>query len=258
MKPEDRQNRILAILRAMQREIRVEELAEMMGVSHLTIRRDLDQLTGSRTIIRTHGGCLAVGRAALETEYHEKVGLNFELKQAIGKKAAGLVHDGESLLLNDGSTTFHLATQLGFKKDLRVYTNSLALITEITRFSSIKLYIIGGEYNEASYSLRGGLLEETLDRYTFDTVFLGADCVDAQGRCMVSTTEEARITRVMLHSGKRKVLLADHTKAGSVRGHCAYGTLEDFDIWVTSGNISEKQRERYSKKVALSIAENSV
>lgn len=254
MKRSERQNRILAILRAMQREIRVEELAEMMDVSPLTIRRDLDQLAGSRTIIRTHGGCLAVGRAALETEYHEKVGLNFELKQAIGKQAAGLVHDGESLLLNDGSTTFHLAVHLGLKNELNVYTNSLALITEISRYPGIRLYIIGGEYNDANYSLRGSLLEETLERYTFDTVFLGADAVDSDGRCMVGTTEEARLTRIMLRSGRRKVLLADHTKAGSGRGHCAYGSLEDFDIWITSGALPEEKVKRFSRMISLTIA----
>ena len=97
MKPEDRRKRILELLQAMQKELRVEDLAEMLQVSQLTIRRDLDELTQRRTIIRTHGGCLAVGRAALETEYHTKVAENFELKRAIGAAAAERVEPGQHI-----------------------------------------------------------------------------------------------------------------------------------------------------------------
>ena len=130
---------MLSILRAMQKELHVEELAEMLDVSPLTIRRDLQQLTEQKTIIRTHGGCLAAGRAALETEYHHKVAQHFELKQAIGKAAAKQVQPGNILLINDGSTTFHLAANLEGKSPLTVYTNSLAMISELSRFKDITI-----------------------------------------------------------------------------------------------------------------------
>jgi len=254
MKPEERRSRILEYLRAMQREVRVEELAEMLQVSSLTIRRDLDKLAGDSTIIRTHGGCLSVGRAALETEYHQKVGLNFDLKQAIGKEASSMLEEGDSLLLNDGSTTFHLATHLGSEKKLTVFTNSLAMITEVSRFSNVQLFILGGRYEDANYSLRGSLLEQILEKYTFDKVFLGADAVDEKGRCMVGTTEEARLTRIMLDSGRKKVLLADHTKTGAA-GHCAYCSLEDFDIWITTAGLDRRLYENLSQYVEIIISD---
>ncbi len=221
MKPQKRQNKILSILRAMQREVHVDELAEMMNVSSITIRRDLDQLANKQTIIRTHGGCLAVGRAALETEYHTKVRQNFSLKQAIGRTGAAMVDNGEVLLLNDGSTTFHLGSQLGAIKNLSVYTNSLALVTEISRFESPDLYILGGKYNSDQYSLRGSILEQTLERFTFDKVFIGADAIDKEGRCYARSPEEGRLTELMLRSGRRKILLADHTKVGA-DSNCTY------------------------------------
>jgi DeoR family transcriptional regulator, fructose operon transcriptional repressor len=123
MKLEERRKRILELLQAMQKELRVEDLAEMLGVSQLTIRRDLDELATGKTIIRTHGGCLAVGRAALETEYHQKVAENFELKRAIGAAAVERVLPGQHVLLNDGSTTFHLATQFTGRGPFTVTTN---------------------------------------------------------------------------------------------------------------------------------------
>ncbi|MEW5815354.1 MAG: DeoR/GlpR family DNA-binding transcription regulator [Spirochaetota bacterium] len=250
MKPEKRQKKILAILRAMQKEIRVEELVEMLGVSSLTIRRDLKQLARDKTIIRTHGGCLSVGRAALETEYHNKVALNFELKQAIGRRTAESVKSGEVLLVNDGSTTFHLAAHLGYRAPLTIYTNSLAMISELGRYPGIRLYILGGEYYHESYSLKGGLTEQILDSLHFDWVFLGADAIDEAGKCMVGTPEEARMTRLMLKSGDKKVLLADHTKVGK-RGYTAYGKLDDFDEWITTGGIDADSLLRYQKMTRI-------
>jgi DeoR/GlpR family transcriptional regulator of sugar metabolism len=238
MKPKERQNKILEILRAMQKEIRVEELADMLDVSHLTVRRDLDILAKDRTIIRTHGGCLAVGRAALETEYHKKVAKNFELKRAIARRAVEDIAEHEVILMNDGSTTFHLAAQLGLRQNLTVYTNSLAMISEFSRYQNINLYLLGGEYNDEHYSMRGSLTEQMLDQLQFSRVYLGADAVDRSGRCMVSTPDEARLTQVMLERSEQKILLADHTKVGA-SGFNAYTNLSDFDIWITTEGMDE-------------------
>jgi DeoR/GlpR family transcriptional regulator of sugar metabolism len=256
MKPQKRQNRILSILRAMQREVSVDELAEMMNVSAITIRRDLDQLAGEQTIIRTHGGCLSVGRAALETEYHKRVRINFSLKQAIGKAASVMVEDGDILLLNDGSTTFHLGAHLGSRKNITVFTNSLALVTEVSRFNNLDLYIVGGKYNSEQYSLRGSMLEQVLENYTFDKVFIGADAIDQNGRCFVSSTEESRLTELMLKIGRKKILLADHTKV-SADSHCVYASISDFDTWITTEGMDKELLKAFSDKTELIIAEVS-
>ncbi|MCF6336269.1 MAG: DeoR/GlpR family DNA-binding transcription regulator [Spirochaetales bacterium] len=253
MKPLNRQNNILSILRAMQREVSVDELAEMMAVSNITIRRDLDQLAGEKTIIRTHGGCLSVGRAALETEYHKRVRINFSLKQAIGKAASEIVGNGDILLLNDGSTTFHLGAHLGSKKGITVFTNSLALVTEVSRFDNLDLYIVGGKYNSEQYSLRGSMLEQILENYTFDKVFIGADAIDQNGRCFVSSTEESRLTELMLRIGRKKILLADHTKV-KADSHCVYASLSDFDTWITTDGMDNKLYSSYSEKTEIIIA----
>jgi len=222
----------------MQREFRVEELAELFGVSTLTIRRDLARLLDEKTIIRTHGGCLAAGRASLETEYYDKVALNFDLKQAIGKTAAGQVVPGEVILINDGSTTYHLASSLEGRAPLTVYTNSIAMISELSRYEDLRLFILGGEYNPELHSISGSLTERMLELLHFDRVFLGVDAIDETGRCMVRTSVEARLTQIMLRCGGKKILLADHTKVGKT-GYVAYGTLRDFDTWITTPGIDE-------------------
>ena len=237
----------------MQKELRVEKLASLLHVSPLTVRRDLEQLARDRTIIRTHGGCLAVGRAALESEYHSKVALNFELKEAIGRETVKQVKSGDILLINDGSTTFHLASLLGERGPLTVYTNSLAMISELSRFSSIRLYILGGEYISEQYSLRGSLTEQVLESIHPDSVFLGADAIDEEGQCLVMTPEEARMTQVMLRSGTKKYLLADHTKFGA-KGYVAYGTLQDFDMWITTPGVSRIKMDDFRHKTQIKEA----
>ncbi len=250
MKPRERQSEILAILRAMQKELHVEELAEILAVSPLTIRRDLQQLTEHKTIIRTHGGCLAAGRAALETEYHKKVSQHFELKQAIGRAAAKQVQPGNILLINDGSTTFHLAANLEGKGPLTVYTNSLAMISELSRFKDMTIYIIGGQYIPNLYSLRGSLTEHVLESLLIDTVFLGCDAVDEEGRCMAASPEEASLAKAMLRSGRKKILMADHSKLGA-RGYIAYSVLKDFDLWITTPGMGTTKRDQLQKKVEI-------
>lgn len=253
MKPESRQSEIVALLRAMQTELRVDELASALKVSALTIRRDLEQLAGDGRIIRTHGGCMAAGRAALETEYHSKVAQNFELKQSVGRAAAREVSPGSVLLVNDGSTTYHVAAHLEEKAPLTVYTNSIAMITDLGRIPGITLYILGGKYNRDLYSLQGGLTEQILEGQQFDLCLVGADAVTPEGQCMVITPEEASLTRAMLRRSRRRVLLADHTKCGAA-GYHAYGTLRDFNLWITTPGVPPELRDSYRNLVEMKEA----
>jgi len=237
----------------MQKELRVDELAAMLRVSALTIRRDLEQLAAGGRVIRTHGGCLAAGRAALETEYHSKVAQNFELKQAVGRAAAEEVRPGSVVLVNDGSTTFHVAAHLEERAPLTVFTNSIAMITDLGRIPGIELYILGGRYNRELYSLQGSLTEHILEGQQFDVCFIGADSVTPEGQCMVVTPEEASLTRAMLRRARRRVLLADHTKCAE-GGYHAYGTLKDFNLWITTAGVPAELLQAYRTMVQIKEA----
>ena len=252
MKTKLRQNQILAILRAMQCEVSVDELSSILHVAPLSIRRDLKVLSEQKAIIRTHGGCMIAGRISLDTVYHKKVSKNFDLKQAIGKKAVSFVQPGDILLIDDGSSTFHLATYLHEQEPLSVYTNSLALISELTRYPGIKLNILGGTVNTNQYSVSGYLTEQNIESINFDKVFLGSDAIGSDGKVYVNDDTMAKLSQVMLRSGKKKILLCDHTKVGS-KGTFAYGTLNDFDQWVTSHGIRQDLLENYSNMTEITI-----
>ena len=250
MKPKQRQERILAQLHALQSELTVEELAKEFAVSSLTIRRDLDELEADRVILRTHGGCVL--RATVESAYHHRVALNFDLKQAIGRVAAKEVRRGDVILINDGSTAFHLAPHLGHLEKLSVHTNSLAVIPVLSRFPGVRLYILGGEYDREMYFIHGSMTEQALEGLQFDTVFLGTDAVDARGNCLVSDPDIARLAEIMLRRGARRVLLADHTKVGA-KAHVVYGRLADFDIWYTADKINPLQLRQFNQMTTVKV-----
>ncbi len=252
MKPKKRQDEIISLLRAVQRELTVEEIASYFKTSPLTIRRDLDSLTEQGTIIRTYGGCML--RSGLATSYQKRVGQNYHLKRAIGREAAQLVRTGDVILIDDGSTTFHLASNLETRGPLTVVTNSIAVIPELARCPDIQLEILGGLYNRDTNFLGGSLSERLLESLYFDSVFVGADAVDEEGMCFVRTPEVARLTQVMLKRAKRRFLLADHTKAGD-HGYVKYGALNDFDLWITTLGMPPKLIEEYQKMTTIKAME---
>ena len=227
-------------------EVHVDELSRILKVSALTIRRDLKELTEEKAIIRTHGGCLLAGRVALESEYHKKVATNFDLKQKIGKRAASILKPNEVILVDDGSTTFHLATNLGSILPLTVYTNSLILVSELGRYPDITLNILGGMINQDSYSVSGSFTEKCIENFQFNKVFLGVDAVDENGKCFVKSASSARLAQIMLRSGQKKILLGDHTKVKPDMGF-SYGNLDDFDEWITTPGINKKLLEVYRR-----------
>lgn len=253
MKPRQRQEQILQRLRAIQREWRVEEIADLLKVSALTVRRDLEALADAGLILRTHGGCLHRAGGAADSLYHRRVAVNFDLKQAIGAAAAHEVSAGNVLLINDGSTAFHLAARLGHCGKLTVYTNSIAMIGELGRLTNVRLYILGGEYHPELAYLGGGVMERVLETIMADVVFLGTDAIDAAGRCLVKDQETARSAQMMLRQARRSVLLADHTKVAAA-GQVAYASLDDFDLWITTLGLAPSWLRRYRKQTKIKEA----
>jgi DeoR family transcriptional regulator of aga operon len=255
VQPEVRQQQILSQLLALQSELSVEELVEKFGVSALTIRRDLDQLERDGAILRTHGGCVL--RNAVESSYHQRVGFNFALKQEIGRAAAKEVESGDVILLDYGSTAFHLAPHLSGVGKLSVYTNSLPVISVLSRFHNVRLYILGGEYNVEMQFMGGSLMEQTLEGLRFDRVFVGTDAIDAKGNCLVVNPGLARLTEIMLRQAGRRILLADHTKVGA-KAYNVYARLTDFDIWYTTQGIIPIQLRQFNQQTTVRVVNTTL
>lgn len=218
-----RENNILteerrrAILDLVNREGRVvvRSLAEKFSTSQVTIRQDLETLHGRGLVQRTHGGALPVRSAALlDPSLHEKEKLHRKEKQRIAAAAARLVREGQSVVLDSGSTTTAVARALRNLRQLTIITNAVNIAAELAG-TSIEVILTGGTLREKSFSLVGPLAEETLRRLSADILFLGVDGFDVQFGLTTPNILEAKVNQVMMKIARRVVAVCDSSKFGS-------------------------------------------
>lgn len=194
----------------------VEELSARFGTSSVTIRGDLKMLPRQGVIMRSHGGALPVNAAAKDTPVNIKETLWHAQKLRIGQAAANLIQDGETIILDSGSTTLEIARQIRQMKfeSLTVVTNALNIAMELTGLSQIRVMMLGGLLRQISYSLVGPDAEQTLSKLSADRVFLGVDGLDPQIGVTTHDPLEAALNALMIRVSRQTVAVLDASKLG--------------------------------------------
>jgi DeoR family transcriptional regulator of aga operon len=192
----------------------VAELAASLGVSGATIRRDLQSLSASHLLLRTHGGAV-VGDVGQELSVGIKATRNQAEKRRIGRAAASLVEDGAVVGLTGGSTATELARALVDRRGITVVTNAINIAAELATRPQITLVVIGG-VARPSYEMVGPAAERMLDNYHLDITFIGVDGLSAQEGCTTYHEMEAQTDRNFLDRSRRSVVIADSSKIGRV------------------------------------------
>jgi len=198
--------------------VRVSTLSELLGVSEITIRRDLERLEEQGVLERTHGGAILTQRMQQEPLYVQKERLQIEAKRAIGHAAAQLISPGETIFVNSGSTTRQIFPHLGHIPHLRVITSNAAAIVELgTHTETLELIVVGGTYRWQSNSLVGPLALATISRINASKTFLGVDGISIQHGLTTPIQDEAEVARAMITQTHGAIIVvADHTKMGVV------------------------------------------
>ena len=205
-----------AILETMQHDGRVlvGDLARQFQTSQVTIRKDLEILHVRGLIQRTHGGALPNSGGALEDPtLREKEKLHRKEKLAVAAAAAGLVSEGQVVILDSGTTTTEIARALRNFKNLTIVTNAVNIAAELAT-SSLEVILTGGTVRKNSFSLVGPIAEETLRRLSADILFLGVDGFDVNYGLSTPNLQEANVNRVMVEIAKRTVATCDSSKFG--------------------------------------------
>jgi len=210
---EERRRRILELLDAQER-VTVEELVGRYGVSAVTIRGDLDALSEVGALIRSHGGALKRGEAPEDVPITVKETLHHAEKVRIGHAAAQTIREGETIMLDSGTTTAELARQIRFLKlkSLNVITNALNIAMEIASLPHVRLIMIGGILRQMSYSLSGPPAEQALRGLHADRLFLAVDGLDPEIGLMTPDVLEAQLNAVMIQVSREVVVVADSSK----------------------------------------------
>ncbi|QUW21507.1 DeoR/GlpR transcriptional regulator [Sporosarcina sp. Marseille-Q4063] len=200
-------------------KVHVIPLAKRFNVSNETIRRDLEALVKTNKLKRVYGGAVKTSYPDGEPPYQQREIINFDAKQAIGKEAASLINDGDTIFLDTGTTILELARFIQGNKRVTIITNSLPtanLIKEslAQRIFTGKLIILGGEVSAEQQSISGYLCEEMLKKFYVDKAFISVGGISIQTGISDYDLTESKISEIATSMSKEVIVLADHSKIG--------------------------------------------
>lgn len=249
--PAERHRRIQELVRE-HRVIRVSALSELVGVSEVTIRRDLEVLERKGLLERTHGGAVATQWMRSEPGYLQASSSNTEQKRAIGRAAAALVEAGDTIYLNGGTTTLEVFRHLR-ATGLKVVTNHLGVALEATEHE-LDLLLLGGHFRGPSKSVVGPFATDALRRTHATKAFIGVEGISVVSGLTTPVAAEAEIARLMIEQTYGKVIVvADHTKIGTVADF-VIAPLDRIDVLVVdagSGSELHDQLEQAGLEVLV-------
>lgn len=217
--------------------VEVSDIATLLDVSPATIRRDLEYMKQGGQLIRTRGGAvLSVPSTALEPSYEVKRQRHIEQKRRIAAAAVEMVRDGETIILDAGSTTYELALLLMHRRNLTVVTNDLQIAVKLAANPNIALVCTGGIARANVYTLLGPQTEAFLRNLRVNKTFLGADAIHEDGVIGNVVLEEVAVKQAMLHAGEQVIVLADSSKFGVI-GFARVCDLGEVDVLITDTDI---------------------
>ncbi len=229
-----------------QSRITVAQICELFSVSEATARRDLDALAELGEIQRVHGGAVAVRRAPPEPPVLQRAAEQAEFKQRIGRRAAELVADGETIFLSSGTTAHEVARHLRGRQ-LTVITNSLLVINELSNARGISLIALGGSFRRSELSFIGHITEQALTELRADKVIMGMRAVDPDEGLTNDYLAETQTDRAILRIGRQVIIVADHTKIGRV-ATAFVASLDAVHVLVTNREVSREMVETFEAK----------
>ena len=231
----ERQSKIIKLVNQYQK-IEVSRLAEMLDVSQVTIRKDLDYLEEEGLLSREHGYALIKNANDINT----RLTINYETKLKIAIKAAEMVSNGETVMLESGSTCALMAEQLAkLKKDVTIITNSAYIAIRIRDLPVRKVILLGGEYQKEYQGMVGPLVRKCAREFFVDKFFVGTDGFIPEAGFTCDDLMRVETMKYMADSANRMIILADSSKF-SQKGVVIQSTFDEIDTICTDSGISEE------------------
>jgi len=221
-------------------ECSVGLLARQCGVSDMTIRRDLALLARHGKVLRTHGGATVGEKVLFEFQFLQRSQVNESAKQGIARAASRVVQDGQSVLMDSGTTTLALAAQLRARRNLTVITTSLPVAATLQHAAGVKVLLLGGFVRHDSPDLVGALTEGNLETLQADLAFIGADGIDLKGGIYNQSPEVARMLGKMAAAAGSVYVVADSSKVGRT-ALVRFGHLARWGGLITDARLTRTQ-----------------
>ncbi len=249
LKIDVRRKQIQDIL-AREGKVRVTQLSSQLGASEVTIRNDLTELEKNGYLERIPGGAVLTTRNYYNMDFQQRKQERAAEKQAIAEAAANLIKDGDTLMINSGTTSFFTAVELKKLKNLNIVTNSLSIAVELGHHPTFRVILLGGEINP-QYSFSYGIdAIAQLQKYKADKLILSVDGVSVTGGITTYHAEETEINKIMLERAHEAIIVADYTKVG----HESFSYIDELDkadCFVTNTCANQKRLSEIEKQITI-------
>lgn len=242
-----REEEILAIV-SKKKKIEVNELSERLNVSKVTIRKDLDKLESRGLLHRQHGYALLNNM----DDINYRLAQNYDLKLKIALEASKIVTDGEVIMIESGSTCALLAEELAFNRnDITIITNSCFIASYVRKAETVKVILIGGEYQKESQVNVGPLVKQVINEFYVDKLFVGIDGFDKRRGFTGSDITRCDTTRMLATAAEQTIVLTDSSKF-SQNGVVSEFAFSEISQVFTDGKI-EKEALNFLQKENIDV-----
>lgn len=210
---------------------RVTDLAVLLGVSGETVRRDIKLMASEGLVRKVHGGVALLDQAG-EPAFRQRLRENAQAKKAIAEYAASEVHDGDSIMLDTGSTTAYVAEALLVHRDLTVITNSVDIANTLAMRNGNRVFMAGGELRADDGAVLGGGAVAFIGQFRAHIAFLSVGAIDIEDGLMDYYMSEAEFSRMVIERAERTIVVADRSKLG-LRALVRIAGFDAIDTLVT-------------------------
>ncbi|GEO06473.1 DeoR family transcriptional regulator [Adhaeribacter aerolatus] len=224
-------------------QVDVGALSEELKVSEVTIRNDLRRLEQKNMLIRARGGAIKLDRVGVDFALSDKNKKHLEEKKNIGFAAAQLVEEGDTIILDSGTTTLEIAKNLTNLTELTVITNALNVANQLAEHQNANVIVPGGFLRKNSLSLVGATAEESFRNYFCDKLFLAVDGFSTTHGLSTPNVEEAHLNRIMIDISKKVIVVTDSSKFLK-RSFAFIAPISEVDVVVTDAGIPLEDQKK--------------
>jgi DeoR/GlpR family transcriptional regulator of sugar metabolism len=245
MIPAERRAHICDMLKERQ-AVRVSSLSEDLGVSEMTIRRDLERLESDGVLTRTHGGAVIKRHMVEESLYVDRAGTHIEEKRRIAQAAAAMIEPGDTVFLSSGTTAAQVLSHVDPELEARIVTHNVGALTE-AQGSRLEIVVLGGLYRPRSNAVAGPQTIEFIGRFHASKMLLGVDGFDLEEGLTTPTVDMASIERAMIAQTRGDVIvMADGSKIGVVADVMLCG-FDKIDVVMLDDGVDATVRDEMTR-----------
>lgn len=243
----DNRRKMILKLLGSEGKVKVVELSKLFGISEVTIRSDLSELEAEGLLERTHGGAISTNRFYSNMSLIDRMKTNEEEKRKIASACSSMISNGDTIMINSGTTTFFTVQELAHVKNLTIVTNSIAIASEAGNFNNMHVILLGGNFSPRYQFIYGDDAVSQLKRYKADKLILSADGVSGEEGITTYHHQEAEVNRQMMARVNKTIIVADYSKIGR-SSFTFISPIENADIIITNQKSNQTELDLIREK----------